>query len=100
VTQNRIDHAFARIKSQDRTGFIPFLAAGDPGLDVTEALVLEFEARGADIVELGVPFSDPLADGVVNQRAYQRALASGTTLPRILETVSRVRARSIFPSCS
>jgi len=97
VTQNRIDHAFARMKSQGRKGLIPFLAAGDPGLDVTEALVLEFEARGADIVELGVPFSDPLADGVVNQRAYQRGLASGTTLPRILESVSRLRARSDIP---
>jgi tryptophan synthase alpha chain len=97
VKPNRIDHAFARLKSQGRKGFIPFLAAGDPGLDVTESLVLEFEARGADIVELGVPFSDPLADGVVNQRAYQRALAGGTTLPRILECVSRLRARSDIP---
>ena len=77
MSENRIDRAFARLKSQGRKGLIPFLAAGDPTPEITEALVLEFEARGADVVELGVPFSDPLADGVVNQRAYQRALESG-----------------------
>jgi tryptophan synthase alpha chain len=97
VNRNRIDQAFARLKFQGRAGLIPFLAAGDPSLDVTEALVHEFEARGADLVELGVPFSDPLADGVVNQRAYQRALEAGVSLPRILESVARVRARSEIP---
>jgi tryptophan synthase alpha chain len=97
VNRNRIDQAFARLKAQGRKGLIPFLAAGDPSLDITEALVAEFEARGADIVELGVPFSDPLADGVVNQRAYQRALHAGINLSRILESVSRIRARSDIP---
>jgi tryptophan synthase alpha chain len=97
VTPNRIDQTFARLKSQGRKGFIPFLAAGDPSLDVTEALVYEFEASGADIVELGVPFSDPLADGVVNQRAYQRALATGVSLPQILDSVARIRKRSGIP---
>jgi tryptophan synthase alpha chain len=97
VSRNRIDQAFARLKSQGRSGLIPFVAAGDPSLDVTEALVSEFEARGADIVELGVPFSDPLADGVVNQRAYQRALEAGASLPRILELVARIRRRSAIP---
>jgi tryptophan synthase alpha chain len=97
MTPNRIDQTFARLASQRRAGLIPFLAAGDPSLEVTEALVGEFEARGADIVELGVPFSDPLADGVVNQRAYQRALASGVSLPRILESVARIRRRSDVP---
>lgn len=97
MNRNRIDQVFARLKTQGRKGLIPFLAAGDPSLDVTEALVGEFEARGADIVELGVPFSDPLADGVVNQRAYQRALHAGISLPRILESVARIRARSDIP---
>jgi tryptophan synthase alpha chain len=97
VNRNRIDQAFARLKTQGRKGLIPFLAAGDPSLDITEALVAEFEARGADIVEIGVPFSDPLADGVVNQRAYQRALQAGVNLSRILESVSRIRARSDIP---
>jgi tryptophan synthase alpha chain len=97
MTANRIDQTFRRLASERRAGLIPFLAAGDPSLEVTEALVCEFEARGADIVELGVPFSDPLADGVVNQRAYQRALASGVSLPRILESVARIRRRSDVP---
>jgi tryptophan synthase alpha chain len=97
VNRNRIDATFARLKAQGRCGLIPFLAAGDPSLDVTEGLVRELEARGADIVELGVPFSDPLADGVVNQRAYQRALESGVTLPRILDSVARLRARLEIP---
>jgi len=97
VNRNRIDETFARLKSRGRSGLIPFLAAGDPSLDVTESLVYEFEARGADLVELGVPFSDPLADGVVNQRAYQRALESGVSLPRILESVARIRKRSEIP---
>jgi tryptophan synthase alpha chain len=97
MTPNRIDQTFVRLASQRRAGLIPFLAAGDPSLEVTEALVGAFEARGADIVELGVPFSDPLADGVVNRRAYQRALASGVSLPRILESVARIRRRSDVP---
>jgi len=91
VSGNRIDQAFDRLRSARRRGLIPFLAAGDPSLACTAALVREFAARGADVIELGVPFSDPLADGVVNQRAYQRALASGATLPRILDLVAEVR---------
>jgi tryptophan synthase alpha chain len=91
VSRNRIDRAFARLRATGRRGLIPFIAAGDPSLACTAALVRELAARGADIIELGVPFSDPLADGVVNQRAYQRALASGATLPRILDFVAEVR---------
>ncbi len=97
MSENRIDRAFARLNREGRKGLIPFLAAGDPSLAVTEALVKEFEARGADLVELGVPFSDPLADGVVNQRAYQRALAAGASLGRILELAARIRRHSEVP---
>ncbi|MEK6717657.1 MAG: tryptophan synthase subunit alpha [candidate division NC10 bacterium] len=97
MSENRIDRAFARLKAQGRKGLIPFLAAGDPSLEVTEALVREFEARGADVVEIGVPFSDPLADGVVNQRAYQRALAAGASLGRILGLVASIRKHSEIP---
>lgn len=97
MSQNRIDRAFARLKREGRKGLIPFLAAGDPSLAVTEELVKEFEARGADLVELGVPFSDPLADGVVNQRAYQRALAAGAGLGRILDLTARIRRQSEVP---
>jgi tryptophan synthase alpha chain len=94
---NRIDAAFAGLRAAGRKGLIPFVAAGDPALTITRDLVLELEARGADIVELGVPFSDPLADGPVNQRAYQRALAAGASLPRILDLVADVRRRSAVP---
>lgn len=97
MSQNRIDRVFARLRREGRKGLIPFLAAGDPSLEATEALVQEFEVRGADLVELGVPFSDPLADGVVNQRAYQRALAAGASLGRILDLTARIRRRSEIP---
>ncbi len=97
MSQNRIDKTCAALRAARRKGLIPFLAAGDPSLQATEDLVLKFAAQGADIIELGVPFSDPLADGVVNQRAYHRALAGGVTLPRILETVRRIRTRSDVP---
>jgi tryptophan synthase alpha chain len=97
MSENRIDRAFARLKREGRKGLIPFLAAGDPSLAVTEALVKEFEVRGADLVELGVPFSDPLADGVVNQRAYQRALNGGASLGRILDLAARIRRYSEIP---
>ena len=97
MTENRIDRAFAGLKEHGRKGLIPFLAAGDPSLETTEALVIEFEKRGADLVEIGVPFSDPLADGVVNQRAYQRALAAGVCLTRVLDLVAAIRRRSEIP---
>lgn len=97
MSQNRIDRVFARLRREGRKGLIPFLAAGDPSLEATEALVREFEMRGADLVELGVPFSDPLADGVVNQRAYQRALAAGASLGRILDLTARIRRHSEIP---
>jgi tryptophan synthase alpha chain len=91
VSGNRIDRAFERLRSAGRRGLVPFIAAGDPSLACSAALVRELAARGADVIELGVPFSDPLADGVVNQRAYQRALAAGATLTRVLELVREVR---------
>ena len=97
MSPNRIDAAFARLRAQGRKALIPFLAAGDPSLEVTAALVQEFESRGADLVEIGVPFSDPLADGVVNQRAYQRGLAAGATLGRILDLVAKIRRHSEIP---
>ncbi len=97
MRQNRIDRTFAHLRTQGRKGLIPFLAAGDPTLEATAALIQECEARGADVVELGIPFSDPLADGVVNQRAYQRALKAGASLPRVLDLVASVRLRSEVP---
>ena len=74
-------------------GFIVYIAAGDPNLKATAAFALEFERIGVDAIELGVPFSDPLADGVVNQLAAERALHSGTTLRGVLKTVAGLRRR-------
>lgn len=86
-----IDDVFARCADEGRAAFIPFLMAGDPDLETTSRLLESLVAAGADIIELGVPFSDPIADGPVNQRAASRALASGTSLASILEMVASVR---------
>jgi len=86
-----------RLKSQKRKGFIVYIGAGDPDLDSTLKLALAFEKSGVDILELGVPFSDPLADGLVNQLAAQRGLESGTTPPKVLETVAAIRKQSHIP---
>ena len=83
--------AFGRARSEKRAAFIPYLTAGDPDLETTGRLLLALDRAGADLVELGVPFSDPIADGPVNQRAATRAIASGTTLSGVLELVARVR---------
>jgi tryptophan synthase alpha chain len=94
---NRIDDCFARLKREGRKGFIVYIGAGDPNLEITRKLALRFEKEGVDIVELGVPFSDPLADGLVNQLAAQRGLESGTTPPKVLETVAAIRKESRIP---
>ena len=86
-----IDDVFARCAEEGRAAFIPFLMAGDPDLATTPRLLEALVAAGADLIELGVPFSDPVADGPVNQRAATRALAAGTNLAGILEVVASVR---------
>jgi tryptophan synthase alpha chain len=86
-----IAEALARCAAEKRAAFIPFLMAGDPDLAATAQHIAALAAGGADIIELGVPWSDPIADGVVNQRAAARALASGTNLSGILELVARQR---------
>ncbi len=77
--------------------FIPFVTAGDPNLDTTEQLVLAMAEAGADLIELGIPFSDPVAEGVVIQRADERALTSGATTDRIFETVKNIRNKTNVP---
>jgi len=89
---SRIPNAFKNGKA-----FIAFLTAGDPDLQTTEELVLEMEKSGADIVELGIPFSDPIAEGPVIQEANIRSLASGTTTDKIFEMVKRIREKSQVP---
>lgn len=86
-----IEAVFERCADEGRAAFIPFVMAGDPDLGTTPRLLEALAAAGADLIELGVPFSDPVADGPVNQRAATRALASGTTLGGILEAVASVR---------
>lgn len=92
---NRIDHCFNDLRSKGQKAFVAYIAAGDPDLTVTEKLARSFERIGVDILELGVPFSDPLADGVVNQLAADRALKSGTSLTKILQTVKKLRSKGL-----
>ena len=93
----RIEKKFADLRARGEAALIPFIVAGDPNLEATRALVLELEARGADLIELGVPFSDPMADGPANQRALARGLASGASLAAILAMVSELRRESQIP---
>ena len=94
---NRIPERFARLKREKQKGFIVYIGAGDPNLAATRQLALAFDKLGVDVLELGVPFSDPLADGLVNQLAAQRGLESGTTPPKVLETVAAIRKESEIP---
>jgi len=89
---NRIEWVFKNGKT-----FIPFITAGDPNLETTERLVLAMAEAGADLIELGIPFSDPVAEGAVIQRAGERALAAGTTTDGIFETVQRIRQKTDVP---
>jgi tryptophan synthase alpha chain len=94
---NRIEERFARLKRERKKGFIVYIGAGDPNLEASRQLALAFDRDGVDVLELGVPFSDPLADGLVNQLAAQRGLESGTTPPKVLETVAAIRRDSQIP---
>jgi len=92
---SRLAAAFAAAAAQGRPAVMPYVTAGDPSLAATAALLPALAAAGADIVELGVPFSDPLADGPTNQRAAQRALQAGTTVAGVLDTVAHVRQQGL-----
>jgi tryptophan synthase alpha chain len=94
---NRIVEKFARLQTAGQKGLIIYIGAGDPNPAATRELALAFDQAGVDVLELGVPFSDPLADGLVNQLAAQRGLESGTTPPQVLEIVVSVRKRSQIP---
>lgn len=94
---SRIKATFAILKEQQKTALIPFITAGDPDLEVTAKLVLALADAGADLIELGVPFSDPMADGPTIQAASERALAAGTTLKGVLLLVAEVRKTTQIP---
>ena len=94
---SRISAAFARIRRDARGGLVAYVTAGDPDAETSEAVLLALAEGGADLIEVGVPFSDPVADGPVIQRATERALAGGMTLRGALALVTRVRARIETP---
>ncbi len=94
---NRIEQRFARLEREGKKGLVLYIGAGDPDLEATRRLALGFDQLGVDVLELGVPFSDPLADGPVNQLAAQRGLASGTTPAGVLATVAEIRRQSDLP---
>src|ERR1700685_2749557 len=94
---SRISRRFAELRRTAEIGLVAYLTAGDPTLAATEQFVLALAGAGADVIELGVPFSDPVADGPVIQRASERALRSGTTLAGVLALVKSLRAKTEVP---
>ncbi|HJU27706.1 MAG TPA: tryptophan synthase subunit alpha, partial [Candidatus Binataceae bacterium] len=96
-TGGRIAARFSELRARGERALIPYIVAGDPNIETTRRLVLELEARGADLIELGVPFSDPMADGPANQRAAARGLASGASIPAILSMASELRKETQIP---
>ncbi len=94
---SRIAAKFNNLKTAGRKGFIPFVTAGDPDIETSLAIVLKLAEMGADVIELGVPFSDPMADGPTIQRSSQRALDGGTTLKGVLQLARDLRKQSDVP---
>src|ERR1700736_4011447 len=97
IKPSRIENCFATLRAAGEMGIVAYITAGDPSIDATLEFVLALEEAGTDVIELGVPFSDPLADGPTIQRASERALKSGTTLPGVLDLVRHVRQVSQVP---
>lgn len=94
---NRIEARFEKLKTSGQKGFVVYIGAGDPTIEATRQLALAFDNAGVDVLEMGVPFSDPLADGLVNQLAAQRGLESGTTPQKVLDCVRAIRRESQIP---
>jgi tryptophan synthase alpha chain len=94
---SRITKKFEELKRSGRKGFIPFVTAGDPDIETSLSIVLKLAELGADIIELGVPFSDPMADGPTIQRSSERALKGGVTLNKVLELAAEIRKKSEVP---
>ncbi len=97
ASRGRIKRKFIELRTRGEAALVPFIVAGDPDLETTRRMVLELEARGADLIELGVPFSDPMADGPANQRALARGLGAGASIAAILSMVSELRAETEIP---
>ncbi len=94
---SRIDDRFLELRREGRTGLVTYVTAGDPSLSISAEVIAALDRGGADLIEIGVPFSDPLADGPVIQRASERAIASGTTLGRTLDLIEQQRVRVRAP---
>lgn len=94
LMKNRIDEKFKQLKAENRGGFIPFIVAGDPNLEATRDLILELSRQGASVIELGVPFSDPVADGVTIQASAERVLQRQISVKDIIKVVADVRAEN------
>ena len=96
-TENRITHCFESLRAADKKALIAFVTGGDPDIETTEKLIIAMEAAGADIIEIGIPFSDPIAEGTVIQAASERALAAGCTVDKLFNMVKRLRAKTSVP---
>src|SRR5262252_9535746 len=94
---SRITETFSSLKREKRKGFIPFITAGDPDLQTTRELIIELAAAGATLIELGIPFTDPMADGPVIQRASERALRQGFGIEDVLQVVRETRRQTHVP---
>ncbi len=94
---SRLHAVFERARAENRAAFVAYVCAGDPDFETSVEVCRQLLARGVDILELGVPFSDPLADGLTNQLAAQRALEGGMTAARVFELVRRIREFSSAP---
>ena len=94
---SRISEKFNELRQRNRIALVSYITAGDPSLETTAEIAVKLEESGADIIELGVPFSDPMADGPVIQLASERALAGGATLAGVLDTVKKIREKSSIP---
>ncbi len=94
---NNIQDTFSKLRATNRQGFIPFVTAGDPDLDTSLSIILKLAELGADIIELGVPFSDPMADGPTIQRSSERALKNGTTLRNVINLAAEFRKQNDVP---
>ena len=94
---NRIDQRFLQLQKQGSSGFMAYITGGDPTLERTVDIAIALSAAGVDFLEIGIPFSDPLADGPANQLGSQRALAAGATVPKLLKTIVEIRKKLEFP---
>ncbi len=97
ASAGRIKRKFREMRARGEAALVPFVVAGDPDLDTTRRLILELEKRGADLIEIGVPFSDPMADGPANQRSLARGLGAGASIAAILSMVSEIRSETEIP---